>query len=167
MLANEIAVDESCVIGDVFRENTYRILKQHDLSVKDLILSIEQCAPGKVAARTLSGYLSHSASAKRNPTISTLQAMVQGFRQLGIFIDETDLIRRQDASVQSIDIEAFISSMRSAMLLGKDVNADISDILLAGLVGYLKSVSADLDDETMAKYIFSARQILANEESRV
>lgn len=148
-------------IGDVFRENAHNILKTHGFSVKEFIAAIEKIADGKVATRTISGYLSRSETAKRNPTISTLQTMVSGFNALGICVDESDLLRRGDVSVsESINIDAYVTSVKSALTVGMKVSASVEDIVLAGLVNYLKALNESMDDMTLAESIFSARQAL-------
>lgn len=159
----------SSEIGDVFRTNAHKILQTHGFSVKELIAAIERCADGKVATRTISGYLSRAESAKRNPTISTLQTMVAGFNALGICIDESDLLRRGDVTVSdSINIDAYVTSVKSALSVGMKVNASVEDIVLAGLVNYLKALNGSMDDMALAESIFSARQALLpkNTENR-
>lgn len=148
-------------IGDVFRANAHKILQTHGFTVKDLISAIEKNADGKVASRTISGYLSRAESAKRNPTISTLQTMVAGFNALGVCVDESDLLKRGDLSTSdSINIDSFVTSVKSALTVGMKVNASIEDMVLAGLVNYVKSLNSAMDDMALAENIFSARQAL-------
>lgn len=151
----------SSEIGDVFRTNALKALQSNGFSVKDLISAIDKIADGKVAGRTISGYLSRAETSKRNPTIATLQTMVSGFNALGVCISESDLLKRGEQSLgDAINIDAYVTSVKSALTVGMKVNASVEDIVLAGLVNYLKVQNQSMDDMALAESIFTARQSL-------
>ncbi len=84
-------------IEDIFALRIKGLLKENNLSLKrfsTILHEVDETGDAP-AYRTLKGYTSKS-NTKRNVGVRTLQAMSLTFKKLGVNIDETEFIRREE-----------------------------------------------------------------------
>jgi hypothetical protein len=93
-------------IEEVFTLKIQKILNDNDLKLQDLANAIEDTdkTGDGPALRTLKGYASNSTHSKKNAGLRSLQAIALGCKKLGINIDESGLIARNERSLTGDDL---------------------------------------------------------------
>ena len=92
MTQNQLSESDS--ICEIFSDRLRSLLSQHHITTRDLHLAIKNAGFSRPSERTLIGYLARKGLDPQNPGINTLEAIVAGFRMLGVEVTESDFLLR-------------------------------------------------------------------------